>query len=83
MKTDIARGWGLLWRSYNALDGPTERLMWDGVYRPTLFRTRGEARDYIQNTWGYIHKRPDLRREPHGWKMPRAVRVRIKLEIEP
>lgn len=70
--------WGVEWRSDNRLDGRTRHFMWDGVV-PLLFRTRREARDHIRKEWGYIGDRPDLRREPHGWKMPHAVRVVISL----
>lgn len=72
--------WAIQWRSDSRLDGKVSHIMWDGVY-PYLFRTRREARALIQEKWGYIKRRPDLRREPHGWKMPRPVRVTVTMQL--
>ena len=72
--------WGAMWRSDNRLSGKTERLLWMNPKRPALFDTRREAREWIAKGFGYIKDRPDLRREPHGWKMPVPVRVRIEKE---
>jgi hypothetical protein len=47
-----------------------------------LFHTRREARLYIDEKFGYIRRRIDLRVEPHGWRMPRAVRVVVALAGE-
>lgn len=71
--------WGILWRSENRLDGRIERLMGDPGHacRRLLFRSRSEARKFIADRYGYIKERPDLRAEPHGWRMPLAVRVRV------
>ncbi len=74
--------WAVQWRSDNRLDGKTRHFMWDGV-QPFLFRTRQKARDAIRERWGYIRNRPDLRREPCGWKMPIPVRVTVTLEVTP
>lgn len=71
--------WAVRWHSHNRLDGVTEHWMWEDL-RPLLFCTRREARAYIQSKYGYINVRPDLRAEPHGWRLPRAVRVRVVLE---
>ncbi len=46
---------------------------------PVLFRTRAEARAYINEKYGYIRDREDLRRPPHSWRVPVAVRVRVSL----
>lgn len=70
--------WAVKWRSRNRLDGITEHFMWAGTV-PLLFLTRREARDYIRNLYGYIKDRPDLRAEPHGWRLPRAVKVHVHL----
>lgn len=72
------RRWALRWRSRNYLDGTTEYL----VCRPTCcrvisFETRREAREFRAQTFGYINSRPDLRGEPHGWLVPKIVRVEI------
>lgn len=63
-------GWALKWRSKNRLAGKTEYLFGD-------FKTRAEARQHRDKEFGYIRHRPDLRCEPHGWKLPAVVRVRI------
>ena len=68
--------WGILWRSDNRLDGKCEHLVIrHGPY--DLFQTRKDCRDFIEKEYGWIRARDDLRREPHGWKMPKAVRVFI------
>lgn len=28
----------------------------------------------------FIKTRPDLRKEPHGWRLPKAVRVKVTCE---
>jgi hypothetical protein len=70
--------WGALWYSQN-LEGVKEFLLvlYTGI--PALFRTRREARMWIRDCYGYIARRSDLRTEPHGWRMPRAVRVRVNV----
>lgn len=75
--------WGILWRSDNSLDGKREYLIYDrerGV-GPALFRTRREARAYRDERFGYIGKRKDLKREPHGWKLPRVVQLGIFYDL--
>lgn len=47
---------------------------------PALFRTRREARAYIEEKYGYIRRRPDLRAAPHHWRVPQAVRVEIRIK---
>lgn len=44
---------------------------------PVLYPTRQLMRNYIVHKFGYIARRPDLKAEPHGWKMPVPVRVTI------
>jgi hypothetical protein len=73
---DAKAQWAIKWRS-------TRRsfLMGDvntGFVR--LFRTRREARAYAEQQFGYIRQRPDLRAEPHGWRMPQVVRVRVTVK---
>lgn len=66
--------YGVLWRSKNLLDGESEYLMYkDGL--PLLFVTKKKATEWIRNNYGYIARRKDLRQEPHGWRMPQAVRL--------
>jgi hypothetical protein len=76
--------WAVRHRSVNALDGDRSWLEGTTLHpcRRIVFETREEARDYIRVRHGYIAKRPDLRREPHGMKMPVAVRVRITVTEE-
>lgn len=65
--------WAVEWRTNS--DG---WFTWSGT-GPLLFFTRREARAHITKECGFIKTRPDLRAEPHGWKMPRAVRVAVTL----
>ena len=68
--------WGVLWHSKNRLDGLQEYLIHkDSV--PALFKTRTQARAFIAENYGHIVHRKDLRQEPHGWRMPRAIKVII------
>jgi hypothetical protein len=73
--------WAVQWRSKNKADGETIHLLYrDGV--PVLFDTRKKAREWIEGRYSYIKDRKDLKREPFGWRMPRAVKVDVTLEIE-
>jgi hypothetical protein len=77
--------------TYQMMARPCERwaVKWNGAFhfdgafssefgsRPLLFNTRAKARKYIENKWGYIRTREDLRRPPHSWRMPIAVRVEV------
>jgi hypothetical protein len=78
VKTRIPIRWAVQWRSENRLDGKCERFMWNGVV-PYLFRTRREALAFVREKYGDIATRADLRAEPHGWRMPRPVRVEVVL----
>ena len=68
--------WAAQWRSYNRKDGESRHLIHKDCL-PKIFKTRRECRQYITVRYGYIKGRPDLRREPHGWRMPRPVKVCI------
>ena len=74
--------WGLLWRSNNSLNGKTKRIIWN-KRRPLMFDTRQEARDYNTKHYGYIRERKDLRVEPHGWKYPTPVKIKVVLAEQP
>ena len=65
--------WGALWRS-NDSEGVHRHLLTEACI-PKLFLTRRETREWIKEHYGYIANRPDLRRQPHGWRMPIPVRV--------
>ena len=75
----VCQRWAVQWRSDNKLDGKQRRLLWAGE-RPLLFYTRRAAREYIHEKWGYIKLRPELQQEPHGWKMPLPVKVRVTIK---
>lgn len=68
--------WGALWRSRSSLDGPCSHII-NVACLPVLFRTRQEAKDFIDKNYGYIKIRRDLREEPHGWRIPVPVRVTV------
>lgn len=70
--------WAVQWHSVNKLDGERRDLI-GGLDR--LFKTRKEARQYIKERYGFIQEREDLRIEPHGWKMPVAVKVVVEISI--
>ena len=70
--------WAVQWRSKNRLNGEAKHFMWNGT-TPHLFATRREARAWIEREYGYIRSRPDLRSEPHGWRMPKSVKVEVVL----
>jgi len=70
--------WALEWNSRNQLDGDRRFFMWNGDC-PHLFRTREDARQFVAEKYSYIAKRPDLKAEPHGWRTPRVVKVRVEL----
>jgi len=70
--------WAVEWHSKTRLDGTQIHLVWDGEIH--LYRTRRDARAFIEERYGYIRRRADLRVEPYGWQLPRAVRVVVKRE---
>lgn len=72
------RRWAAKWRSKNFIDGTTEHFIRFQEGQICVFTTRKDARDFITEKYGYIKDRPDLRKEPHGWKMPIPVRVEIR-----
>lgn len=76
IRTSSSVRWGLLSDTTNQLDGRRVHLVYDNCL-PVIFCTRREAREYANKRWGYIKQRPDLRREPHCCRMPKAVRVHL------
>ena len=71
--------WAAQWHSKCRLDGEKRYIMNEN-YLPKLFRTRRECREWIEKDCGYIKDRPDLRAEPHGWRLPQAVKVKVGVE---
>ena len=69
--------WGVMWRS-DSLFGRSRHLMYENRIA-VMFVTRREAREWIKKNYGYISSSPDLQIEPHGWKMPVPVKVRVVL----
>ena len=68
--------WGVLWR------GAEQCLLGDSKqpHRALLFETRKAARAFIRENYGYIRIRKDLRKAPHWWRMPLAVRVEVSVK---
>ena len=77
-----AERWAVVWRSESKLDGKREHFMFTEG-RVALFRSRRLARETMQKEWGYIKDRPDLRAEPHGWKLPTVRRVIVTVKEKP
>jgi len=74
--------WAVLWRQKGSIDGDIERIQWGyGGDRqaPYLFRTKKDCAVFIKERYGYIAKRKDLREYPHGWRMPKPIKVRVAL----
>ena len=84
--------WAIQWRSENKLNGKKEYLLGTYFGSPSeefkgcpklLFKTRKAARKFIEEKWGHL-KSPGylyLRKEPHGWKTPRPIKVKIVINI--
>ncbi len=68
--------WAAQWHTRNKLDGDTKHFLYENLL-PALFRTRRECREFINLKYGYIRDRPDLQQEPHGWRVPKAVKVKL------
>ena len=73
--------WGILWRRKNKDDGIRDHLIYEDRI-PKLFVTRTAAKAFIDEKYGYLRNRPDLRAEPFGYRMPKPVRVAIAIESE-
>jgi hypothetical protein len=72
--------WAAQWHSRTRMDGELKHFLYeDGI--PVLFKTRREAREYINQRYGYIRDRIDLRQEPHGWRIPTALKVTLELTL--
>lgn len=78
LNTTTITTWAALWNSEHKPYG----FLICRERNPVLFKTRAEARKWIQSEYGYIKTRTDLRDPPHGWRMPRPVRVTVALQGE-
>jgi hypothetical protein len=75
--------WAAKWYSKSKLSGESIHLIYDtstGV--PALFRTRQQCRDFIRANYEYIKRDKSLREEPHGWRMPKPVKVEVREKRE-
>ena len=76
--------WAIKWRSKNKLDGDCSHLIGfpqrfpanKSGYTTMCFETR----DYVNRLYSYIKGRKDLKEEPHGWKMPKVVKVSVTVK---
>lgn len=73
--------WAAKWYMNNKLDGETTYLLYEN-WLPKLFRTRRKCREWIKQKYGYIDTRPDLREEPHGWTVPKPIKVSVEVNIK-
>lgn len=66
--------WAAKWHAPN--DESDGHFLGDG-FGVAIFATRAQCRAWIEERYGYIKRRADLRAAPFFWRMPRAVRVRV------
>jgi len=71
--------WAVKFRSKNKLDGYREYFVFKNGY-PVLFFSRKEAIKFIKEEYGYLKTRKDLRKEPFGWRIPKAIRITVTLK---
>ena len=72
--------WAVLFRQVNKVDGAKCHLVHQPISCvPFLYRTRKQAKLFIEQEFGYIRRRKDLQDEPHGWRMPIPIRVNITI----
>ena len=85
MAKAVLNRWAVKWVSDSALDGKREHLcLYKNCELIGIFRTHKEARKFRDDEYGYIRHRKDLRSEPHGWKFPKIVRVKVTIkEVKP
>ncbi len=70
--------WAVKFSSQNRLDGYREHFVFRrSACTAMMFRTRQEAREWIELHWAFLRYRPDLKAEPHGWKMPKPCQVKV------
>jgi len=69
--------WGLQWKSKNEIDGETKHIIHENLL-PLLFKRKHQATIYARKRYGYIAKRKDLRADPHGWRMPKPVKLIVE-----
>lgn len=47
---------------------------------PVMFTRKKDMAQYISIRYGYIANRKDLRAYPHGWRMPKIVKVKVEVK---
>ena len=72
MKWGQQVSWCVLWDSRHE-----QHLMFDGP-KPLAFKTKKQCKKFIDEKWGYIKNRPDLKTAPYYWRLPKPVRIRIE-----
>ena len=73
-RLESAVRWAVRWR--NVGFSPSEHILYEDRM-PVMFRTRAEARAYIDQKFGYIRTRKDLRTWPHCWRIPQPIRAKV------
>ena len=71
--------WGALWHSKSKLNGVRKHIIFENCL-PVLFCTKKEINEYIKKTYGYIATRKDLRVEPHCWRIPKPIKLKITIK---
>jgi len=71
--------WGVLWIQKGSIDGDCESLVYKDC-KPVMFSTKRECKKFIDETYKFITARKDLRRYPHGWRLPKPVKLRINYQ---
>lgn len=81
-RVPASQTWGCLWRTRTQMEGERRHLI-AAAGIPLLFSTKKAASAYIDENYGHMCRRPDLRAEPHGWLLPQPVRVTVRLADPP
>jgi hypothetical protein len=77
--TEKRTRWGAMWVQKGP-EASSHLLNHRGRRLPLLFDTKSQATTWIKFEYGYIAKRADLRKAPHHWRMPKAVKVTVKYD---
>lgn len=70
--------WCALWRSECKLDGKSEHIIRVNLV-PVIFKTKRQCKAWIDEHYRYIKIRKDLRGEPHGWRLPKPVKIVVRI----
>ena len=75
VKTVVER-WAVVWHQL----GRPGHVMWNTPESPMIYLTRRRAEAAMRASYRYIATRKDLRRAPHQWRLPRIVKVRVRID---